>query len=70
MSASDVAANQNTGSDQRTENNQNKPQDQTAANNNDSNQINGKNIIGEKTATLFFSCWFLVVEREKNKAMR
>lgn len=48
MSTGDVATNQNTGSDQRTENNQNKQQDQTASNNIDSNQINGKTIIALK----------------------
>jgi len=52
MSSNDVATNQNTGTDQKSDTNQNKQQqqqqDQAGSGTDDQNQINGKNVIATK----------------------
>lgn len=48
MSSNDVATNQNTGSDQKSD--ANKQQDQAGSGTDDSKQINGKNVIATKVA--------------------
>jgi hypothetical protein len=62
MSSSDVATNQNTGSDQKSD--ANKQQDQPGSGTDDSKQINGKNVIGKYN--LFFS-FFLCALRQNIK---
>ena len=59
MSSSDVATNQNAGSEQKSEGNN--QQDAAGSGTDDQKQINGKNIIGEHT--LFFSCLFSAAAR-------
>jgi hypothetical protein len=51
MSSTDVATNQNQGSDQKSDVNK---QDQAGSGSDDPKQINGKNVIG-KNSLLFFS---------------
>jgi hypothetical protein len=51
MSSNDVATNQNTGSDQKSD--ANKQQDQAGSGTDDSQQINGKNVIGKEETSCF-----------------
>jgi Y-box-binding protein 1 len=48
MSSTDMAANQNQGSDQKSDTNQSKPQDQAGSGTDDPKQINGKNVVATK----------------------
>lgn len=52
MSASDVATNQNVGSDPKSD--ANKSQDQAGSGTDDPKQINGKNVIGKKQVVFLF----------------
>jgi hypothetical protein len=60
MSSTDVATNQNQGSEQKPD--VNKQQDQAGSGTDDSKQINGKNVVGK---LLCFSFLFLRTSNEK-----
>jgi hypothetical protein len=55
MSSTDVATNQNQGSDQKSD--INKQQDQAGSGTDDPKQINGKNVIGKCILLGFFMCF-------------
>jgi hypothetical protein len=58
MSSNDVATNQNTGSDQKSDTNK---QDQAGSGTDDPKHINGKNVVGKtQVVFLFFLCFIIL----------
>ena len=58
--SSEVAANQNSGSDQKSDSNK-QQQDQAGSGTDDQKQINGKNIIGKIVELVFLFSFFLLI---------